>query len=304
VGTAIELPLSRRVQLAVVAHIRHVYTDYDKLLRTETYQDARAAIEKPCLNLLAQWRSDDDDDDPNAMEEILREVIVIDDDAEENNGCNSPLEKIVPTNRERSIEIISSHAFADEVQMRQIDYGSPARLVHRDRLHSLEPENGNLLWYTDLGRLRSSHHRTNDPPTLDRTDIHRNRWQEALHQHRTNPVSIHPNNHEPLVRSLASPRGAAVSYTEPELRRPHLEDQSRTYLPPESADYIDSQDLAYFVPRNKDNLYKPGQEGVNRNLYPNPPKSIEVSTPFLYNWVSNYAVLAHQTHHATEWTSY
>ena len=29
VGTANELPLARRAQLAVVAHIRHVYTDYD-----------------------------------------------------------------------------------------------------------------------------------------------------------------------------------------------------------------------------------------------------------------------------------
>src|SRR5271155_3516523 len=37
VGTANELPLIRRAQLSVVAHIRHMYTDYDRLLRDVGY---------------------------------------------------------------------------------------------------------------------------------------------------------------------------------------------------------------------------------------------------------------------------
>lgn len=272
------------MQLAVVAHIRHVYTNYDQLLRIESYQNARAAIEKPCLNLLAQWRSDDDDD-PNAMEEILREVIVIDDDAEENNGNNSPLETMLPTNRESSIEIISRDEFVNELQMREVDYGSPARLVHRDRSHSPELDDRHLVRYRHSERPRSSHHRTNYPPTLDLTDIHRNRWQEALHRHRTNPVPIYPNNHGPRIRNLASPPGAPISYTEPEPRRLHLDDQSKKYLPLGSAGYIQSQDPAHFVLRNKDNLLNAGPESANRIHHPNPQRLREVSTPRSNNWV-------------------
>ena len=95
-----------------------MYTNYDRLLRIGTRQEARAKVEKPCLDQLAQWRSDDDDD-PNAMEEILREVIVIDDDDDDDREYNHNKQNrstsVSPHNgRDGSVEIISSHAFADE----------------------------------------------------------------------------------------------------------------------------------------------------------------------------------------------
>jgi hypothetical protein len=39
IGYIRTLPLARRVQLAVVAHVRHVYTDYDRLLKTTSFHE-------------------------------------------------------------------------------------------------------------------------------------------------------------------------------------------------------------------------------------------------------------------------
>ncbi|RMZ72720.1 Coiled-coil domain-containing 25 [Pyrenophora seminiperda CCB06] len=50
VGNAKELTLARKVQLAVVAHIRHMYTDYDKLLRSDGWLEARSQVEHPELD--------------------------------------------------------------------------------------------------------------------------------------------------------------------------------------------------------------------------------------------------------------
>ena len=110
--------MPRRVQLAVVAHIRHVYTNYDRLLRTGTYHAARAQIEQKCLDQLVQWRGDGEDGS-NDMEEILREVIVISDD-EDDDADNITNNSFV--RRDSSVEIISSHALANEVQVRPVDY--------------------------------------------------------------------------------------------------------------------------------------------------------------------------------------
>ena len=81
VGTAEELPLPRRVQLAVVAHIRHNYTNYDTLLRLGTREEAREQVEKDCLDLLIDWRGDDETGELG-FEEIFREVIYISSDDE------------------------------------------------------------------------------------------------------------------------------------------------------------------------------------------------------------------------------
>ena len=106
------------MQLAVVAHIRHVYTNYDRLLRTGTYHAARAQIEQKCLEQLVQWRGDGEDG-TNDMEEILREVIVISDD--ENDDADSITNSAL-VQRDSSVEIIASHALADDVQVRPVDY--------------------------------------------------------------------------------------------------------------------------------------------------------------------------------------
>ena len=76
-----------RANLAVVAHIRHVYTNYDELLKVAgiARSDARRGIEQFTLNKLVSWRGDDDDDDDTMIEDVLREVIVISDDEDESD---------------------------------------------------------------------------------------------------------------------------------------------------------------------------------------------------------------------------
>ncbi|KUJ18104.1 uncharacterized protein LY89DRAFT_614606 [Mollisia scopiformis] len=78
VGLQSNIPLSRRVQLAVLAHIRHTHTRYDKLLRETSWMNARKAVEPVCLDVLVKWRGDEETG-RDQMDEILREVVIITD---------------------------------------------------------------------------------------------------------------------------------------------------------------------------------------------------------------------------------
>ncbi|KAG5293529.1 DUF2293 superfamily domain-containing protein [Histoplasma capsulatum G186AR] len=124
VGTAVELPLARRVQLAVVAHIRHVYTDYDRLLRITSFQDARAAVEEPTLAKLVQWRGDDENG-KTVLEDVFREVIVIsDDEDDEEDESDLADESFSREGRQSSVEVVSNKALTGELQTRPMNYGN------------------------------------------------------------------------------------------------------------------------------------------------------------------------------------
>ena len=82
VGLAPNISLSRRVQLAVLAHIRHTHTRYDHLLRETSYVNARKAVETLCLDILVKWRGDEETG-RDQLDEILREVVVISDSEDE-----------------------------------------------------------------------------------------------------------------------------------------------------------------------------------------------------------------------------
>jgi hypothetical protein len=113
VGNAKELPLARRVQLGVLAHIRHSYTDYDKLLKTVGWSEARSRVEPVSLAKLKEWR-DETGEASDEMEETFREVIVLDDDDDEaSSGDDSGF---TPDEREQSMEIVSSRATARDLQ--------------------------------------------------------------------------------------------------------------------------------------------------------------------------------------------
>ncbi|KAJ5761897.1 uncharacterized protein N7511_005279 [Penicillium nucicola] len=79
VGTATELPMARRAQLAVVAHIRHTKTDYDSLLKKLSFHEARHSVEHETLKFVIEWRGDDENGQ-TVLEDVFREVIVISDD--------------------------------------------------------------------------------------------------------------------------------------------------------------------------------------------------------------------------------
>ncbi|KAF1964460.1 hypothetical protein BU23DRAFT_492578 [Bimuria novae-zelandiae CBS 107.79] len=118
VGNAKELSLARRVQLAVVAHIRHTYTDYDKILKhkTGTWTEARQRVEHVSLAKLKEWR-DETDEASNELEETFREVIVLDDDEDSSDDESSS----APDTREPSMEIVSNRATARDLQPELVD---------------------------------------------------------------------------------------------------------------------------------------------------------------------------------------
>lgn len=114
--------MARRAQLAVVAHIRHVYTDYDRLLKTTSFQEARSHVEDPTLAKLVEWRGDDENG-KTVLEDVFREVIVISDDEDSDSEGDHPLSP----GRDPSVEIVSSNALHGELQTKQVNYASPLR---------------------------------------------------------------------------------------------------------------------------------------------------------------------------------
>jgi hypothetical protein len=88
VGLQTNIPLSRRVQLAVLAHIRHTHTRYDKLLRETTWMNARKVVEPVCLDVLVKWRGDEETG-RDQIDEIIREVVIITDSEEEDDDSSS-----------------------------------------------------------------------------------------------------------------------------------------------------------------------------------------------------------------------
>ncbi|QKX56456.1 uncharacterized protein TRUGW13939_03561 [Talaromyces rugulosus] len=117
VGTAAELPLARRAQLAVVAHIRHIYTEYDQLLKKTSFQEARRRVEDSTLERLVQWRGEDENGMPE-LEDVFREVIIISDDEDEDDeGSHSSHSSEFETiNRDPSVEILSSKVITDRLE--------------------------------------------------------------------------------------------------------------------------------------------------------------------------------------------
>ncbi|KAL9638751.1 MAG: hypothetical protein Q9204_001381 [Flavoplaca sp. TL-2023a] len=174
VGTATDQPFIRRVHLAVGAHIRHMYTDYDSLLRTHKHNwlDARAMVQPGTLDKIIEWR--DEKDEPDAVEDILREVIVIPDDEEDESDDDQA------SNRHESVEVISSHAYADNVHIQPIDYGA---LDDENRLNrQMSPEDD---WAPSVRFIRRisppAEKRQRYQDRVDRQHAHRTRvWQEAV----------------------------------------------------------------------------------------------------------------------------
>ena len=124
VGTNAALDLPRRVQLAVIARIRHVYTDYDRLLRAFEWKDARIMVEPTCLAKLIEWRGENEQDDDNELEEIIRETIVIDDDDDD----DIPYRRNDPDEEDSDTSIEISHRPAGDA-----DFGEESADEHSRR---------------------------------------------------------------------------------------------------------------------------------------------------------------------------
>ncbi|KAL8726261.1 MAG: hypothetical protein Q9166_006807 [cf. Caloplaca sp. 2 TL-2023] len=178
VGTAKDQPFIRRVHLAVGAHIRHMYTDYDRLLKEHKHGwlDARAMVQPVTLDKIIEWR--DEKDEPDAVEDILREVIVIPDDEDEDNEFN------LVNDRQNSMEVISNQELADTVHVQPVDYGALNERSRFDRPVSPEDDWAASVKFirrisTPLGKARQRQEQ------FDRQQAQRNRiWHEAVSRRR------------------------------------------------------------------------------------------------------------------------
>ena len=156
----------------MLAHIRHVYTDYDQLLKTGEWRDARAAVEHHCLDKLVEWRGDDDGDS-DTMSDILREVIVIPDDEEESRPTSWASQNASQANREASVEFIAVQAATETVQSQQLSDG-PSDKSYDEALDPDDPEMGVYRAHPSANRQRS-----------DRVEAHRQKtWAEARSRRR------------------------------------------------------------------------------------------------------------------------
>ncbi|CDM30040.1 hypothetical protein DTO006G1_6254 [Penicillium roqueforti] len=117
VGTATELPLARRAQLAVVAHVRHVYTDYDRLLKTTSFHEARGVVEHTTLAKVIEWRGDDENGQ-TVLEDVFREVIVISDDEDSESEEDAVASA---GHQDTSVEILASDTRAHEIRCQPMD---------------------------------------------------------------------------------------------------------------------------------------------------------------------------------------
>ena len=219
------------MQLAVVAHIRHTYTDYDKLLKRGDWHAARSQVEQMTLDKLLTWRRDDDDD-PNAMDGILREVIVIPDDDEENEIHDINVTGAAQADREDSVEIVSNHAAEDELQTKPIEYGTMDFHADPNRAHSPEIHTREPIRYVRRERLPYPQKIQGGKERLDRIGDYRYRvWEQALHRRRRDPEPLYSMDHHPgspeaaksnqinLLQNHAEPR---KHWFEGAPRQPHL----------------------------------------------------------------------------------
>ncbi|CAG7968687.1 unnamed protein product [Penicillium nalgiovense] len=133
VGTATELPLARRVQLAVVAHVRHVYTDYDRLLKTTSFHEARGVVEHTTLAKVIEWRGDDENGQ-TVLEDVFREVIVISDDEDSESEEETTA---LAGHQNTNVEILPSDTRAHEVRSQPINNTNP---LGRDLSRELSEE--------------------------------------------------------------------------------------------------------------------------------------------------------------------
>ncbi|KAJ9602067.1 hypothetical protein H2200_013427 [Cladophialophora chaetospira] len=165
VGTAPELTPLRRAHLAVVAHIRHNYTSYDRLLRQVQYNEARHQVEKETLEKIVEWRGGEDmalEDTSHAANDLLKDVIVISDEEESDGEVND----VQPLHQEQvRVEELPTAAngrgyrrSASPITEEQRDYYQPyPRLVRTYRPSEAEISQRNQTRYAVWNQIRQDY---------------------------------------------------------------------------------------------------------------------------------------------------
>ncbi|KAL1389557.1 hypothetical protein HDK64DRAFT_307461 [Phyllosticta capitalensis] len=151
VGNATNLSIERRVQMAVLAHVRHQHTDYDRLLKEVGYIEARKRVERPCIEKILEWRGEANDDDEE-MEDDFREIIVLDDDDDD----DSEVEDSGSGSSTPSIELVANEATADDLGPR--DPGLPLLAMRKKDSQGLlsSPPLRNHDWASEASMIEAT----------------------------------------------------------------------------------------------------------------------------------------------------
>ena len=171
VGTANELSLVRRAQLSVVAHIRHIYTEYDRLLRKVGYHEARSRVEAATLKKLVEWRGDDESG-KKVFEDVMKEVIVLPDD-EGSDDDSEAAEYLETQNVQHSFE-------RPQVLTRAV---SPRDLEYPELL-----DNDGFQYVPQV----PSRKRDTARDHTDEVQYRHDAWERARREFRENPVALKP----------------------------------------------------------------------------------------------------------------
>lgn len=119
----------------MVAHIRHVYTNYDRLLKQTSFHEARTTVEQPTLAKVIEWRGDDENGQ-TVLEDVFREVIVISDDEDsESEEDAAP----VAGNQKTTVEILPSDPRTHEIRTQPISNAKTGQDIPREPSEEAPP---------------------------------------------------------------------------------------------------------------------------------------------------------------------
>jgi hypothetical protein len=228
VGLQADLPLSRRVQLAVLAHIRHTHTRYDKLLRETSWMNARKVVESVCLDVLIKWRGDEETG-RDQMDEILREVVILTDSEDEGDSSSDD----ETSEEEGEVSSASSPELLVQPISRNQKSSAISQVLHGTRLDSLRQQTPREIRSDPPGTI-SSHTRSRIEPkpqgarkTQRGFKRYQAAWDDALHRQQDPPSPDHEHRPRRLNKTTgmwqldmnSAPRYSHQTSTVP--REPH-----------------------------------------------------------------------------------
>ncbi|KAH7133331.1 hypothetical protein B0J13DRAFT_587607 [Dactylonectria estremocensis] len=267
VGLSDDITLARRVQLAVLAHIRHTHTRYDTLLKETTWQNARKVVEGLCLDTLVKWRGDEETG-RDQLDEILREVVVISDSEDEDFGQDTD---------ESSVEEIEPPLTAAVLTRVESNASGQAGLSRLRSPRTTVNHTGPLTRAKSKGKAGKANRKNLSDKKGQRGFKRYHAWQEAIRRYR--------EEQEPEPR--LSPMGITPNYAP---RRQLILGPAAPYTPHEFPDpselRITSKDAGPVPTENGYVVQQPSYSGQSmkpaRHSYsprPRPPMHDKVMSP-------------------------
>ncbi|PBP21326.1 hypothetical protein BUE80_DR007903 [Diplocarpon rosae] len=222
VGLQANIPLSRRVQLAVLAHIRHTHTRYDKLLKETSWMNARKAVEPVCLDILIKWRGDEETG-RDQMDEILREVVIITDseDDESDEDEDSDEDESSDEDDSEEGEITSAECAEFSAQPNSRHQRRPSvNLIHHKHNNTTGPLTGRTNVDAISSRTRAKNLKKKEHRGFKRYQA---AWEDALSRQqiaRAHTRSPYGYTESTRPRSKAAPSSATAYDSFVEMSRP------------------------------------------------------------------------------------